>query len=224
MYGELLGMQPVNIGYWKLTNGDGRIPDIGFEWSPADERPRWPDPEHPQQIHLDIEVDDLAAAEELVVAHGATKLDEAESHRVLADAFGHPFCLYPRPSGARGPRPSGRIARVVLDCADPHTLADFYADLLDMRDRVLDSADRVVIDGGSHEVALAFQRSSSPRPTWPDPRQPQQLHLDFSSDDPSVLELVEKLGGTRLSNPDRPTHSVIADPAGHPHCLEPPES
>lgn len=224
MYGELLEMQPINIGYWKLTNGNGRIPDIGFEWSPDDEPPRWLDPEHPQQIHLDIEVDDLAGAEELVVAHGATKLREAESHRVLADEFGHPFCLYPRlrPSGSQAV--GGRIVRVVIDCAHPHSLADFYAELLDMRHRVLDTADRVVIEGDSHEVGLAFQWSRSAPPTWPDPRQPQQLHLDLSSDDPSILELVEKLGGSRLSNPARPDASVIADPDGHPHCLGPPET
>ena len=35
---------------------------IGFEYSPDDVRPRWPDPAHPQQVHLDIEVSDAMNA------------------------------------------------------------------------------------------------------------------------------------------------------------------
>ncbi|GAA1644777.1 VOC family protein [Catellatospora bangladeshensis] len=61
----------------------------------ADHRaPRWPDPAHPQQFHLDFGVPDLDAAETEVLAAGATLLD-AGSHgwRVYADPAGHPFCL-----------------------------------------------------------------------------------------------------------------------------------
>lgn len=39
MYGELLGMVPIYIGYHKLVHEDGRIPEIGFEYSPDDVRP-----------------------------------------------------------------------------------------------------------------------------------------------------------------------------------------
>ncbi|WP_049559249.1 VOC family protein [Nonomuraea sp. SBT364] len=63
----------------------------------ADHRPpRWPDPAHPQQFHLDLRVADLDAAEEHVLARGAAKLagDPAEpGWRVFADPAGHPFCL-----------------------------------------------------------------------------------------------------------------------------------
>ncbi|MFJ3790432.1 VOC family protein [Kitasatospora sp. NPDC090091] len=60
----------------------------------ADHRPpQWPDPAHPQQLHLDIDVADLDAAEREVLALGATRLSDAGGWRVYADIAGHPFCL-----------------------------------------------------------------------------------------------------------------------------------
>ncbi|MDX3074316.1 VOC family protein [Streptomyces sp. NPDC088354] len=62
--------------------------------------PQWPDPEHPQQFHLDFEVPtraDVERAQGEVVALGATFLhDSGGEHsgfRVFADPAGHPFCL-----------------------------------------------------------------------------------------------------------------------------------
>ncbi|MFD5427854.1 VOC family protein [Streptomyces sp. NPDC127084] len=62
----------------------------------ADHRPpRWPDPAHPQQFHLDLSVDDLDRAQEEVLGKGAVLLDAdgKRSWRVFADPAGHPFCL-----------------------------------------------------------------------------------------------------------------------------------
>ncbi|MGZ4651771.1 VOC family protein [Oryzihumus sp.] len=61
----------------------------------ADHRPpRWPDGEHPQQVHLDLDVPDLDRAQEQVVGLGATLLHvDPRGWRVLADPAGHPFCL-----------------------------------------------------------------------------------------------------------------------------------
>ncbi|MGP9500714.1 VOC family protein [Specibacter sp. AOP5-B1-6] len=61
--------------------------------------PRWPDPAHPQQMHLDVMVDDVETACERVLDLGATRLSGPDSH-VYADPAGHPFCLIPRPSWA----------------------------------------------------------------------------------------------------------------------------
>ena len=58
--------------------------------------PTWPDPERPQQFHLDFGVRDLDAAEERVLALGAKLLDAGDGKRiwrVYADPAGHPFCL-----------------------------------------------------------------------------------------------------------------------------------
>jgi catechol 2,3-dioxygenase-like lactoylglutathione lyase family enzyme len=54
--------------------------------------PRWPDPEHPQQFHLDFEVDDLDDASAKLRALGATVLRE-DRWIIMADPAGHPFCL-----------------------------------------------------------------------------------------------------------------------------------
>jgi hypothetical protein len=57
--------------------------------------PRWPDPERPQQLHLDIRVEDVDAAERVVLDLGAARLParDESGFRVFADPVGHPFCL-----------------------------------------------------------------------------------------------------------------------------------
>jgi predicted enzyme related to lactoylglutathione lyase len=57
--------------------------------------PTWPTQEVPQQMHLDVVVDDLDAAEEAVLGLGATKHEHqpGETFRVMLDPAGHPFCL-----------------------------------------------------------------------------------------------------------------------------------
>jgi len=63
----------------------------------ADHRPpRWPDPAHPQQFHLDLGVGDLDQAQEEVLRLGGELLDAGDhkrSWRIYADPAGHPFCL-----------------------------------------------------------------------------------------------------------------------------------
>ena len=64
--------------------------------------PVWPPEPGAQQMqqHLDIEVDDLAAASEAALAAGARQLSSyVEPHevvRIFADPAGHPFCLFVR--------------------------------------------------------------------------------------------------------------------------------
>lgn len=57
--------------------------------------PRWPTQEVPQQMHLDVIVDDLDAAEAAVLGLGATKHahQPGTTFRVFLDPAGHPFCL-----------------------------------------------------------------------------------------------------------------------------------
>ena len=217
MYGELLGMQHIFIGYHKLIHQDGGTPEIGFEYAPEDPAPQWPDPARPQQVHLDMEVADLEFAEKIVLSHGATPRRHTRDHRTFADPIGHPFCLYA--TQARTGTAPGWIARVVFDCSEPRELASFYQEFLDMPSRPLDTAGRVEISGGRSGVALAFQHSDSEPPRWPDPAHPAQMHLDIAFPDDSGRDLAERLGATRLPTPDRPEHLVYADPAGHPFCL-----
>ena len=59
--------------------------------------PTWPQPEVPQQMHLDVMVDDQETASEAVLALGARRLP---GDHVYADPAGHPFCLIKRPGWA----------------------------------------------------------------------------------------------------------------------------
>jgi catechol 2,3-dioxygenase-like lactoylglutathione lyase family enzyme len=56
--------------------------------------PVWPGQDVPQQVHLDVKVDDLDAGERAVLAIGATATGEGTgTFRVYLDPAGHPFCL-----------------------------------------------------------------------------------------------------------------------------------
>jgi hypothetical protein len=67
---------------------------MAFQRAPDHRPPRWPDPDFPQQYHVDVMVDDIDKAESAVLALGATRLPgEGEDFRVYADPAGHPFCL-----------------------------------------------------------------------------------------------------------------------------------
>lgn len=58
--------------------------------------PTWPDPAVPKQIHLDLKVEDLDAAQAEAVRLGARLANvqpAADRWRVLLDPAGHPFCL-----------------------------------------------------------------------------------------------------------------------------------
>ncbi|WP_354179441.1 VOC family protein [Arthrobacter sp. UYP6] len=57
--------------------------------------PVWPDQNVPQQMHIDVDVDDLDVAEAAVLALGAVKHEHqpGDTFRVFLDPAGHPFCL-----------------------------------------------------------------------------------------------------------------------------------
>lgn len=70
--------------------------------------------------------------------------------------------------------------------------------------------------------SLGFQRDLNYRaPTWPDPRVPQQCHLDFMAADlDAEQERVLAAGATLTAVQPQPTvFRVFLDPAGHPFCL-----
>ncbi|MZD06648.1 VOC family protein [Streptomyces sp. SID5785] len=82
-----------------LHTGAGQV--LAFQRVDDHRPPRWPDPAHPAQAHLDIDVPDLERAQAEVLARGATLLDAGEAARgwrVFADPAGHPFCLLRRPA------------------------------------------------------------------------------------------------------------------------------
>jgi catechol 2,3-dioxygenase-like lactoylglutathione lyase family enzyme len=114
----------------------------------------------------------------------------------------------------------GRLEKTVFDCPDPRALAAFYAAILGMRVNE-DSEDWVVIGAEPGARQLAFQRVAQwTAPDWPDPRRPQQLHVDIRVDDVDAAEReVLALGARRLPGELAGHYRVFADPVGHPFCL-----
>ena len=47
---------------------------LAFQHAPDHRPPQWPSAEHPQQMHLDLDVSDLDAAEEQVLALGGVEV------------------------------------------------------------------------------------------------------------------------------------------------------
>lgn len=68
---------------------------ISFQKVEGYRPPRWPGQDVPQQMHLDVVVDDLDEGEAAVLALGATKHEQqpGTTFRVFLDPAGHPFCL-----------------------------------------------------------------------------------------------------------------------------------
>ena len=97
-YRDLLGWQISYVdpddGWTTLSGGPYKV---AFQQAPDYQPPRWPDPNYPQQMHIDVTVDDLDIAEKQVLDLGARKADVQPStdnqFRVFLDPAGHPFCL-----------------------------------------------------------------------------------------------------------------------------------
>jgi predicted enzyme related to lactoylglutathione lyase len=82
---------------WHMVMVDGE-PRVGVQLAPDHVPPEWPHG-NPQQLHLDLWVDDIDAAHEKAMSLGARLLqaargtDEPDDFQVYADPAGHPFCL-----------------------------------------------------------------------------------------------------------------------------------
>lgn len=105
-YSELMGL-PVTYRSddWMVIAENDTTSGFAFQLAPDHRPPQWPEPERPQQFHLDVMVDDPIAAEPLVLALGARRLPGGD--HVYADPAGHPFCLVTRQGG---PHRSIRLA------------------------------------------------------------------------------------------------------------------
>lgn len=83
---------------WHMVLVDGE-PRVGVQLAPDHVPPVWPSGQPPQQMHIDLWVEDFPSADEQVRALGATVLeparetDEPDTFQVYADPAGHPFCL-----------------------------------------------------------------------------------------------------------------------------------
>jgi hypothetical protein len=84
-------------GWYKIAPAGTRN-GISFQTEPRYVPPVWPsDAEHPQmQMHLDLRVDDLAAACAHAEALGARQAEyqPQDDVRIYLDPVGHVFCLF----------------------------------------------------------------------------------------------------------------------------------
>ncbi|MET9558183.1 VOC family protein [Streptomyces sp. NPDC006645] len=100
-YEKLLSLQRLTDEPEFVVLGTGAGAEVVAFQQVHDYRPpRWPDPGHPAQTHIDVKVADLDVAEPQVLALGATLLDGSDKpvgYRVYADPVGHPFCLVTPP-------------------------------------------------------------------------------------------------------------------------------
>ncbi|CCH31905.1 VOC family protein [Actinosynnema sp. NPDC047251] len=94
-YRDAAGLDPVHVSEKGafLANGDG----VALAMQRVDDyrAPEWPAQTVPQQLHLDLAVEDLDKAEAELLALGATKpadQPDGAKWRVYLDPAGHPFC------------------------------------------------------------------------------------------------------------------------------------
>jgi catechol-2,3-dioxygenase len=212
-YAELTGWQIErrDDDWYTVRTQDGR--ELAFQLAPDHVAPQWPGQEHPQQFHLDLQIDDHQAAAERAVALGATRLADGPTWITLADPAGHPFDLCQQ----AGVGPVMNLFAVTIDAPDAKALAHFYAELLGL-EVTYEGPEGALIAGGGQSVMFQ-QISDYNAPAWPDPARPQQAHLDVLVDDLDEGEAQAlKLGATRLDG-QGDGFRVFADPAGHPFCL-----
>jgi predicted enzyme related to lactoylglutathione lyase len=93
-YGALLDWKVTADAEWGEVRADyGQC--LCFQPVADYQAPDWPGQDKPQQMHVDVVVDDLDAAEAEVLKIGATKHEHqpGTTFRVFLDPAGHPFCL-----------------------------------------------------------------------------------------------------------------------------------
>ncbi|WP_214412491.1 VOC family protein [Sphaerisporangium fuscum] len=98
-YSAVLGWEIVYEEPDWVSLGDGGEYRLSFQRVDDYQPPNWPSSEHPQQLHIDLTVDDRAKAEKEVMALGAVKHPHQPGEKedgdftVFLDPAGHPFCL-----------------------------------------------------------------------------------------------------------------------------------
>jgi hypothetical protein len=94
-YGELLGWKVQASSEWGEIRSEDGMQCICFQPVKDYKAPVWPGQDVPQQMHLDVMVEDFDSAEPAVLELGATKHEHqpGKTFRVYLDPAGHPFCL-----------------------------------------------------------------------------------------------------------------------------------
>jgi catechol-2,3-dioxygenase len=212
-YTALLGwhQQYADDGWITLTSDDGWR--FGLQHAGDHVPPRWPDPQFPQQFHLDVAVPDIDAAAERAQELGAQRSGSGPTWHTVTDPAGHPLDLCQNKDSD-----AVKVFAVTIDCPDAKALSTFYADLLGMQVRY--EGDEGALIGADGQGQIMFQRVAQyTPPAWPDPAHPQQFHLDLLVEDVQAATAAALAGGATTLPGSGDNWRVLADPAGHPFCL-----
>jgi predicted enzyme related to lactoylglutathione lyase len=107
------------------------------------------------------------------------------------------------------------ITDIIIDCADPERLAEFWSDLLErpIKGR---KGPYVWLTRSAGGMGLGFQRVVEPKQCK------NRVHIDISGPDiAEIKDHVEALGGRRLVGYQDGGFLVMADPEGNEFCVVP---
>lgn len=114
------------------------------------------------------------------------------------------------------------LGTVVIDCADPPALAEFYGKVSGWTVSSGSEPSWAQLDNPDGGPTVAFQRVEGEfnPPAWPGTEHPQQFHLDFFVPDLDEAEgRVLEVGATKAEFQPGKSFRVFLDPSGHPFCL-----
>ena len=154
------------------------------------------------RVHLDVDV----AAVEDVLGAGATVLDDRQPWTVLTHEQAGELCAF-----VRSPErlQTYRLYELVVDCAEPATLAAWWAERFAVD--VEDDGENVWVEGGDGPPwALVFNAVPEPKAVK------NRVHVDV---DGSTAELLAAGATLVRARDDEIGWDVLADPEGNEFCV-----
>ncbi|MFG1665192.1 VOC family protein [Streptomyces sp. Y7] len=221
-WAEALGWSAYSSGVTTYVGPAGGLvwPDrvfVGLDVVPVPE----PKTATKNRVHLDLATTSSAHQTELVArlqALGATPVDVGQGDvpwTVLADPEGNEFCvLEPREVY----RDTGPIAAIVIDCADPRSMARFWSEAMDWSLHEVSDDQAALRSADGVGPYLEFLRTPDVKTV------PDRVHLDllpYPGDDKAAeVARLRALGATDLDlgQGDVPW-TCLNDPEGHEFCV-----
>ncbi|MFF9900563.1 VOC family protein [Streptomyces longispororuber] len=173
------------------------------------------------RVHLDLATTSAAHQAELVARLrelGATPADVGQGDvpwTVMADPEGNEFCvLEPRPVY----EDTGPVAAVVVDCADPRGMAEFWGRATDWTVHEVTDQQATMRSAAGVGPYLEFVRTPDTKSGW------NRVHLDVAPYTGGDLEAEEarlRALGATVPDLDRSAlhWKVLADPEGNEFCV-----
>ena len=110
------------------------------------------------------------------------------------------------------------LGAVIVDCADPAALAEFYGEVTGWKTTYQD--DDFVYLGDGDSLQLGFQRIAEYQgPGWPDARKHFHLELVVADIESAAKEMRAQGAARPDFQPGAGDYLVLTDPAGHPFCV-----